>query len=49
MAMSRKRDLKVFAVTSPMLGEGKTTTTANLAVALSHTDSRVLVMSADLR
>jgi capsular exopolysaccharide synthesis family protein len=49
MAMSRKRDLKIFAVVSPMLGEGKTTTTANLAVALSHTDSRVLVMSADLR
>jgi capsular exopolysaccharide synthesis family protein len=49
MALGRQRALKVFAVVSPMLGEGKTTTTANLAVALSHTDSRVLVMTADLR
>jgi capsular exopolysaccharide synthesis family protein len=49
IAMSRKRDLKVFAITSPILGEGKSTTTANLAAALSHTDNRVLVISADLR
>jgi capsular exopolysaccharide synthesis family protein len=49
MALSRQRGVKVFAIVSPMLGEGKTTTTANLGVALSHTDSRVLVMTADLR
>jgi capsular exopolysaccharide synthesis family protein len=49
MALSRQRGLKVFAIVSPMLGEGKTTTAANLGVALSHTDSRVLVMTADLR
>lgn len=49
MAMGRQRDLKVFGVTSPLLGEGKTTTTANLGAALSHADKRVLVISADLR
>jgi capsular exopolysaccharide synthesis family protein len=49
MAASRSRGAKVFAVVSPMLGEGKTTTTANLAAALSHTDSEVLAVSADLR
>ncbi len=49
MAMARRRDLKVFAVVSPVQGEGKTTTAANLAVTLSHTDSRVLVIGADLR
>jgi capsular exopolysaccharide synthesis family protein len=49
MAMARRRDLKVFALLSPVQGEGKTTTAANLAVTLSHTDSRVLLIAADLR
>ncbi len=49
MAMARRRDLKVFALVSPVQGEGKTTTAANLAVTLSHTDSRVLLIAADLR
>jgi capsular exopolysaccharide synthesis family protein len=49
MAMARQRDLKVFGITSPMLGEGKTTTTANLGATLSHADKRVLVISGDLR
>jgi capsular exopolysaccharide synthesis family protein len=49
MAAARSRDLKVFAVVSPMLREGKTTTTANLAWALAQTDADVLVVSADLR
>lgn len=49
IAMSRQRDLKVFAISSPVLGEGKSTTSANLAAALSHTDNRVLAISADLR
>ena len=43
------RDLKVFAILSPVQGEGKTTTAANLAVTLSHADSRVLLIAADLR
>jgi capsular exopolysaccharide synthesis family protein len=49
MAMARQRDLKVFGITSPILGEGKTTTSANLAATLSHADKRVLVIGADLR
>jgi succinoglycan biosynthesis transport protein ExoP len=49
MALSRSRGLKVIAIASPTLGEGKSMTTANLAVVLSHADNRVLVMSADLR
>ncbi len=49
MAMSRQRDLRVFAVASPTLGDGKSTTVANLAVVLSHADNRILAISADLR
>jgi polysaccharide biosynthesis transport protein len=49
MAVARSHDAKVFAIASPMLREGKTTTTANLASALSQTDAQVLVVSADLR
>jgi capsular exopolysaccharide synthesis family protein len=49
MALNRQRGFKVVAVVSPVLGEGKTTTTANLAVALSQADNKVLVVSADLR
>ncbi len=49
MAMRRQSGDSVFAIASPVLGDGKTTTTANLAAALSHADKRVLVISADLR
>ena len=42
MAMARRRDLKVFAILSPVQGEGKTTTAANLAVTLvAHGQPRV--------
>jgi capsular exopolysaccharide synthesis family protein len=40
---------KVVVVTSSMPGEGKTTTLANLAIALAYAGSRVLVVEADLR
>lgn len=36
-------------VTSPMLGEGKTTVATNLAVAMAQTDVDVILVSADLR
>ena len=51
MAVSRKRDLKVFAIVSPVSGEGKSTTTANLATTSDPLplDERVLAISADLR
>lgn len=38
-----------LVVTSPGSGEGKTTTTANLAVALGRTGRKTLVVDADLR
>ena len=40
---------KVILVTSVFPGEGKTTTVVNLAIALASTESRVLVIDADLR
>jgi polysaccharide biosynthesis transport protein len=49
MALRRQSGDSVFAIASPVLGDGKSTTTANLAAALSHADKRVLVVSADLR
>jgi capsular exopolysaccharide synthesis family protein len=40
---------RTFVITSPLEGEGKTTTTANLAIALAQSNARVLVVDADLR
>jgi capsular exopolysaccharide synthesis family protein len=40
---------KSVMITSSEAGEGKTTTAANLAVALAQTDSRVVLVGADLR
>ena len=40
---------RAYLVTSAGPGDGKTTTAANLAVALSQNDARVLVVDADLR
>jgi capsular exopolysaccharide synthesis family protein len=40
---------KVILVTSAFEGEGKTTTAANLAVALAQAGKRVILLSADLR
>lgn len=42
-------NLSVFAITSATLGEGKSTTTSNLAVALAQTGKRVIAVSCDLR
>ncbi len=46
---SLERPLKTILVTSPRAADGKTTTVANLAVALSRADQRVVVLSCDLR
>lgn len=43
------RPTKVIQVTSTSLGEGKTTTVANLAVALAEAGQRVAVVCCDLR
>jgi len=49
LSMARKRNIKVIAVVSPMQREGKSMTSANLAVALAQADRRVLALSADIR
>lgn len=41
--------VKAFAITSAVLGEGKTTTSLNLAVVLAQAGSRVIVVDADMR
>ena len=47
--IARSGDFKVLSVTSSTVGEGKTTTAANLAVALAQTGKRVIAVSCDLR
>jgi len=42
-------DLKTILVTSPLPGQGKSTTIANLAVALLRADKRVAIVEGDLR
>lgn len=46
---ARAGDIRVIGVVSPAAGEGKTTTAANLAVALGRAGRRVIVVSGDLR
>ncbi len=43
------RALHIIQVTSPAAGEGKTTTLANLGVALAQSGERVIIVSCDLR
>ena len=43
------RQLRTIGVTSAAAGEGKSTTVANLAIALAQTGRRVIVLDADLR
>src|SRR6266702_6741187 len=46
----KSAELTVLAVTSPTVGDGKTTTAINLAGALAQApDARVLLVDADLR
>jgi capsular exopolysaccharide synthesis family protein len=44
-----QRDLKSVIITSSLASEGKTATTANLAVAIALAGKKVVVVSADLR
>jgi polysaccharide biosynthesis transport protein len=48
-AAGRKRMLRSIVVTSSQPGEGKTTVSVNLAIALAQQGSRVLLLDADLR
>lgn len=43
------RELRSILVTSPLAAEGKTTTAANLAVAMARMGARVVVVGCDLR
>jgi capsular exopolysaccharide synthesis family protein len=45
----RDGNLRVLGVTSPLMGEGKTATAANLAATLAQTGKRVIAVSCDLR
>lgn len=47
--LSLERTIRTLLVTSPSAGEGKTTTVANLAVALAMAGQRVIVIDCDLR
>lgn len=42
-------NIKSFVVTSPNQGDGKTTTSVNLAIAFSSIDQRVVLVDSDLR
>src|SRR5439155_5965358 len=46
--LSTKGDLQTILVTSATAGDGKTATTANLAIALAQAGRRVVLVSADL-
>ena len=47
--LAAQLDINSIMVVSPNMGEGKSTTAANLAVALAESGSDVLLVSADLR
>jgi succinoglycan biosynthesis transport protein ExoP len=47
--VAAQRDLKSVIITSSLANEGKTATTANLAVAIALAGKKVVVVSADLR
>ena len=46
---SLDKELKVILVTSSSQGEGKTSTSSNLAVSMAQSDKRVLLIDCDLR
>ncbi len=49
LAAKQNKRSQVFAVSSPLPGEGKTTTALNLAVVLAQQGSKVLLIDADMR
>ena len=46
---ARETNAKVIQITSPAPGDGKSTTTANLAITIAQSGSRVLLLDADMR
>jgi receptor protein-tyrosine kinase len=49
LALAARSPVKTVLITSAWMGEGKSTTSANLAAALAQTDREVVLISADLR
>ncbi|ASK63731.1 tyrosine protein kinase [Virgibacillus phasianinus] len=47
--LTEKRKHRLFIITSPGEGEGKSTTTANLAVSMAHQKEKILLIDANLR
>lgn len=48
--LSLDKGFRTFVITSPVVGEGKSTTAANLALSMAHSkDKRVLLVDCDLR
>lgn len=47
--VAKQHSVQSFVITSSLPGEGKTSTTANLGVALARAGKRVVMVSADLR
>ena len=46
---TRDSQCKVFALTSAIPGEGKTTTAINIAISFAQTEKKVVIIDADLR
>jgi len=46
---ARETNAKIIQITSPAPGDGKSTTTANLATTIAQSGSRVLLLDADMR
>ena len=46
---ARETNAKIVQITSPAPGDGKSTTTANLATTIAQAGSRVLLLDADMR
>ncbi|HZR45848.1 MAG TPA: CpsD/CapB family tyrosine-protein kinase [Candidatus Manganitrophaceae bacterium] len=48
--LSLDKGFRTFVITSPVVGEGKSTTAANLALSMAHSkDKRVVLVDCDLR
>lgn len=48
-ASQRGKGVETIVITSPIPGEGKTTTTTNLGISLARINQRVLLLDADIR
>ena len=49
MTGGKNQAIQVIPITSPSVGDGKTTTASNLAIGLAKAGGRVLLIDADIR